>query len=100
MMRAMIDRLCVCAALALTLSACNGDRVTLDGTTLQVSASGSYTVPGGNPICATVCTPVAATCSSEPLAAGTYTVEYAGESANLVVPSMDGQVEVGTGCVP
>src|SRR5262245_6665519 len=50
--------------------------VELDGSTLSVSASGSYQVPSGGALCPAVCEEIDATCTSEPLAAGTYTVEY------------------------
>jgi hypothetical protein len=66
-----------------------------DGSTLRVSASGGYwTKPPGpstNEFRAVV-----ADCTSEPLAAGSYTVEYMHQTTTLEVPSMGMAVELGT----
>jgi hypothetical protein len=74
--------------------------IELDGTTLSVHASGSYQVAGGNVACPLVCLPVEATCTSAPLAAGTYTVEYAGETTTITVPSMGPAAQIGSGSCP
>jgi hypothetical protein len=59
--------------------------IEMDGNTLRVSASGSYREPGSGS-CIDVCVVVDAQCESEPLPAGSYTVEYAGESVGFDVP--------------
>ena len=71
--------------------------VELAGSTLRISASGSYVVPGGSVACAAVCTAVTAQCESPPLAAGDYTVEYAGQTATLTVPETREPVAVSDG---
>jgi hypothetical protein len=67
-----------------------------DGSTLHVSASASWwnAAPG-------VATPssfkfVKAACTSEPLAAGTYTVEYGDATTTIEVPSMGPPAQIGT----
>ncbi|MEM6927616.1 MAG: hypothetical protein AAF602_11845 [Myxococcota bacterium] len=65
---------------------------TLDGTTIAVTADASMMLPGGNASCPLVCTFVQAECDTEALPAGTYTLEYAGQSTTLEVPSMDSDV--------
>ena len=74
--------------------------IELDGTSLIVSASGSYHRDPIGAICPAVCVAVEATCTSEPLAAGTYTVEYAGDTTTIVVPSMGAAAEIGSGNCP
>ena len=56
------------------------------GDTLRVDARGSYRDTGDN-VCSTDCRPLTAQCVTAPIAAGTFTFEYAGQSADLVVPS-------------
>ncbi|MCB9683908.1 MAG: hypothetical protein H6738_01860 [Alphaproteobacteria bacterium] len=65
---------------------------TLVGSEVQVTASGSYQVPGGNPTCPSMCTVVAATCPGPTLATGSWSVVYADPPATFAVPS--------TGTVP
>jgi hypothetical protein len=56
-----------------------------EGNTLQVSATASYREPvAGN--CIDVCVVIDTQCESEPLPAGTWTVEYAGGSTTFDVP--------------
>jgi hypothetical protein len=62
--------------------------VDLDGDTLTVTARGSYVAPSGGGNCVDACEVVRATCTTDPLAAGTYTVEYVGESVSFDVPSV------------
>lgn len=69
--------------------------IELDGTNLRVSASGTYSVQPGGAVCPAVCVAMTATCTSEPLAAGTYSVEYAGESTTFEVPSMGPPAQIG-----
>jgi len=58
----------------------------LEGTTIRVEAAGAYTLPSGSPTCPPVCTVVMATCETVALAAGTYTLAYAGDSGDFDVP--------------
>jgi hypothetical protein len=66
-----------------------------DGSTLRISASGGYwTKPAGPST--NEARIVMADCTTEPLAAGTYTIEYSRETTTLVVPSMGMAVQLGT----
>lgn len=71
--------------------------VEFDGETIRVNASATYDSRAPRPGCHGVCQPVVATCSTGPLPAGSYTVEYAGESATLDIPS-SGEFSVADGC--
>jgi len=56
------------------------------GDTLRVEARGSYR-DNGDDACSADCRPLIARCWTAPVPAGTFTFEYAGDSADLVVPS-------------
>lgn len=56
------------------------------GNTLRVDARGSYR-DNGDDTCSADCQPLVAFCQTTPVPAGTFTFEYAGQSADLVVPS-------------
>lgn len=57
------------------------------GSEIQVTASGSYTMPGGNPTCPSMCVVVAATCAGPTLATGSWSLVYVDPPAPLDVPS-------------
>jgi hypothetical protein len=82
---------CASACLEDEETECSVER---DGDVLRVSASATYRESTGN--CIQVCHAIEAVCSSGPLEAGTYSVTYAGNEADLVVPSND-FVQVGDG---
>lgn len=66
-----------------------------NGSTLTVSATASWWMHYDSDICTLECTTLVATCTSEPLAAGSYTVEYAGEMTSFEVPSMGSAAQIG-----
>lgn len=76
-----------------------GCRVKLEGTTLEVEASASYTVPGEDQDCAAICHAVRATCTSDPLPAGSYTLRYGQQTTSFEVPSAGTRIEIAKGCV-
>lgn len=56
-------------------------------TEVVVTATGSYTTPGGPVGCPAVCVEVAAVCAGPSLTTGTWTVDYANaHSASFLVP--------------
>lgn len=65
-------------------SACTA---TLDGTTITIEASATIRSKTGQTPCTADCGAATATCQTPPLPAGTYTVEYAGDTVELVVPT-------------
>ncbi len=65
---------------------------TASGNTIEVTGSASYDVPSGTVDCPAVCVFVQASCETGPLAAGSYTVSYAGGSVDFDVPSTDADV--------
>lgn len=69
-----------------------------EGTTLQVHATADYTIDQSVETCLTVCETVFVGCESEPLAAGTYTLEYGGESTSFEVPSAGEMATLTGGC--
>ena len=56
------------------------------GNALRVSARGSF-LDTGDDACSADCRPLVARCATAPLGAATFTIEYAGQSGTLVVPS-------------
>jgi hypothetical protein len=62
-------------------------------TEVVVTATGSYTLPSGDRDCPSMCVVVAAECASDPLSAGTWTLDYAGGHS-------DGFEVPGTGPAP
>ena len=56
------------------------------GSLVQVDAVGSYRDTGAS-ACSTDCRPLLARCETAPAAPGTVTLQYAGGSADLLVPS-------------
>jgi hypothetical protein len=69
-----------------------------DGATITVHATAEYTVDHSVEICTADCQIVSVNCSSEPLAAGTYTVVYGDDQADLDVPAAGEVVTLGDGC--
>ena len=73
-------------------SGCAGDvaatcTAALDGASVVIAATGSYTTPAGSPTCPAVCVPVVAVCPGPSLSAGSFTLSYRGDAALLTVPS-------------
>jgi hypothetical protein len=90
--RVVLDTCASCRASDITAS-CSIER---DGSTLSVTASVSYWEQPTD-VCPAHCTKLLATCTSEPLAAGVYTVEYAGETTGFTVPSVGPAAQLGEG---
>lgn len=67
-----------------------------DGGTISVRATASYIVPGGALTCPAVCLFVQAECDTSALVAGSYALEYAGDSVSFDVPSTATGVCAGT----
>lgn len=82
-------------------SGCAGDieatcTASVDDGVISVSASASYTTPGGTATCPAVCVFVQAECDTEALPAGSYTLEYGGDSDTFDVPAKAASVCAGT----
>jgi hypothetical protein len=74
------------------MTSCSIER---DGSTLTVSASASWWKEDVD-VCTADCLVLETTCTSEPLPAGIYTVEYGDETTTLEVPSMGPAAQLGT----
>jgi hypothetical protein len=61
--------------------------VTIDGTTISIEAFATIRSKTGQTACTADCGAARATCQTPPLPAGTYTVQYAGDTVELVVPT-------------
>lgn len=75
------------------LSACASNRhamchVTRTDNALDVTARGAWSDPARNRGCTDQCVSLAVVCRTEPLEAGTYAIDYAGETTTVTVPSM------------
>ena len=70
--------------------------VTASGSDLTVTSAASYTVPTGEVICGDVCVVVAATCSIDGLADGTYAIAHGDGETSVTVPSQANEAP----CVP